>query len=611
METVILENLAKGFSTEIAKETKSLVSDVTDELYQLINGNVNKYFKSQIKLYKTLKNILYGSSPVDIYKFYFPIKIKPPITLQWHTDTSSVSNVFCRTNFVTLIGDAGCGKTTLTKFLFLNCLETKYAIPILIELRNLNDSELSFITYLKDNILFSKLFENENIYERFLEKGKFVFFIDGYDELNYEIKGKATKDIIKFVEKYPNNKYLITSRPHSNAEGISIFNNYKVLPLCDDEVKAFIDLQLSNEIEIAERIKNSIKQAKERNIEEFLSNPLLLSLYILTFQRNADIPNSKHIFYRRVVQTLFLEHDSVSKSGFIRPTKTQLAQEQFEDILKKVSFVSYFNGKFNFSLDYLIPLLNKIKQKSPDLKFDNNKLIEDLKSLSLWVEDSGVLSFNHRSIQEYYSALYIMELDGESKTVIYSKIRNSIIENQVGEIEHLLSLCKELDEIDYLKFFYIPVVSKFLSCIKSDTNENIVITLFPYLCKTIYKNPNQFNIQSHPYLRLPNLAFSDEYQKLIELLKEEIGVIQRRKILSDFWETNSIKIGNKFQRVSSKTEIHFNEEFPADLVEYIVSRDDLMSELIAFAKKLRLSYETLAEYIQQRKATNQEILDMI
>ena len=51
-----------------------------------------------------------------------------------------------------------------------------------------------------------------------LKTGKFVFFLDGFYELNYDIEGTIIKQLTSFLHKYSNNKYILTSRPYTNVE---------------------------------------------------------------------------------------------------------------------------------------------------------------------------------------------------------------------------------------------------------------------------------------------------------------------------------------------------------------------------------------------------------
>ncbi|PHS63378.1 MAG: hypothetical protein COB12_09520 [Flavobacterium sp.] len=361
MEEKILETIVTGFISELVKESKSIFNDLSDEGSQLLKTGLKRYLSKQKDKYSHLKTLLKGNTPVFLYDIYYPLKLEKSDEI---IKTDVISNVFEKTNYVTIIGDAGSGKSTLVKHLFLNSIYTKYAIPILIELRYLNDYENDLESYIIDKVLENKIAENPKILERLLEKGKFVFFLDGYDELNSEVKSKIIENLNSFINQYSENKFILTTRPFSDIEHLQIFHNYNVkkLSLEDGEIEGFIHKQLEKENQLAKKIYESINSNKSEYIQSFLTNPLLLSLYILTFQSNASVPAKKYIFYRRVIQALFSEHDSKTKLGFVREKLSGLKQEEFEDILKIFCFISYFESRFNWDMDYILDKFNKIKK---------------------------------------------------------------------------------------------------------------------------------------------------------------------------------------------------------------------------------------------------------
>ena len=166
---------------------------------------------------------------------------------------------------------------------------------------------------------------------------------------------------------------------------------------------------------ISSKILDSINEKKESYIDSFLSNALILTLYIITFNTNSQIPNKKYLFYRRVFDVLYKEHDSATKTGYERELKVKISQDELEEVLKYFAFISFFDNKFNFDKSYINEKLNLIKQKL-NKEFDNNNLIEDLKlSLSLWLEDYGIYCFAHKTLQEYFIQIKQTLLEIESK----------------------------------------------------------------------------------------------------------------------------------------------------------------------------------------------------
>ena len=149
-----------------------------------------------------------------------------------------------------------------------------------------------------------------------------------------------------------------------------------------------------------------------------------------------------------MINALFSEHDSKSKLGYERETRCKLQQEEFEKILKAFCFVSYFDSAFHFEHDALISRLQTIKTKIPGVRFSPANFTLDMKvAISLWVEDGGITSFAHRSLQEYFAALFIKDLESHEKEIIYNKIiSESQTARRQNEIENFLSLCEEMDE---------------------------------------------------------------------------------------------------------------------------------------------------------------------
>ncbi|MCB1177415.1 MAG: NACHT domain-containing protein, partial [Leptospiraceae bacterium] len=519
------------------------------------------------------------------------------------------------------IGDAGSGKSTLIKHLFLNSIKEKIGVPILIELRYLNNEEQSIEEYIISKIFENKLTQNNVILERLLKKGKFVFFLDGYDELNTDIKLRIIENLNSFVNKYSNNKFILTTRPHSNIEHLPLFHNFVMKSLSGQEINEFIKLQLSKESELSDKIIKSLKENKSEYISEFLTNPLLLSLYILTFQSNSEIPNKKYVFYRRVINALFSEHDSKTKLGYVREKQSKLNQEQFEEVLKAFSFLSYFESKFNFDKEYILTKLKLIKGKIPNINFDNNKFIYDLKSaIALWTEDYGIISFAHRSIQEYFAALFVQNLNVIDKEKIYNKILDKQSKsNDIREIENFLSICEELDTIYFYKFYGLPLLKEMREhFVKCNTDTELVGRFIQFF---LTKFPERIHLVLHEglfselfnksvYFNLPYI------QKLFSFLQE----FDSKNIIPESCNYELIdrqlmiapdEIGGKYEeKIVKEKIIDITEEFPEELAK-AVSDKKIIKEGKKFVKFIDTKIEEYEKYIEYSIGLDKDLVDLI
>lgn len=619
-DSKLLEIGFKAFLDETIKIGKEVFTDGEKQLLHLFKVGIKKYLIKQKEKFSTIKTILQGSTPVFLYDYYYPLRlIESRYVPAYHADfyspvresqsisTNSVAELFEQGKCLTIMGDAGSGKSTLIKHLFLACIKEKYAIPFLLELRYLNDYSGTIEDYISAKIFEEKIGENSKIIIRMLRKGKFVFFLDGYDEINSGLKEKIVKQIDEFVSEYHQNKFILTSRPYSNIEHFQKFKNFNVNRLNEDEIKGFIKKQLPKEKELADKIIASIKENQNQYIKSFLTNPLLLSLYILTYQSNSEIPPKKYIFYRRVIQALFSEHDSKSKIGFRRERKTELTQEQFEDILKKFSFLSFFDSQYDFEYDYLVDTLKKIKDKLINTSFDSNKLIEDLKSLALWVEDNGVYAFAHRSMQEYYVATFIKQLDQKNNKIIYEKIIKRTGKGLTSETENLLSLCEEMAPYSFYTNYKLPLLIELRNKIRNHSDNNLIKSVICHLLKEINIDFNEASdrraIVRHRLYH--GLEINNEVYKYLFF---HLSFMQQiHEIMTRF--VDHVSSTNKTKAKRFKFELK-ESNFPDEVLNYCKSKG-ISKIVLELQLWLDSEIQRTQDFIDKTSKSNDELVSMI
>lgn len=464
----------KDLSTFFKGPIEKLTNLVGNELQQTFSNRILEYQVEEYKRNYFSKTILHRAEPKPLNEFYQPlyIELHKKNESSKRISTSSTKKLLNKYNYLTLIGSAGSGKSTIVKYLYTNCFSENYKIPIKVELRYLNEYKGSIHDYIYSEIFhFQKLGFSNTIIDRLLSSDSFAFFFDGYDELNSTIKSKTTKDIDSFVQKYPSNKYVITSRPYTSVDLLPLFTNFHVCDLEPKEIGAFVKKQIpKSELELAEKMIKAINKTENRSYSSFLSNPLLLSMFILTFQSYSDIPQKRSEFYDQVFDTLFSIHDSVSKLAYVREKVSGLSKEQFEEVLQLFSFLSYFEEKFLFPSNYLTDKLDIIKSKKKSLNFDNDKFIDDLQvAIGILNKEGLDYTFPHRSLQEYFAALYISKVSPENKKTFYDKLKKEV-ENNFGCLmskDHFYGLLSEMDYNNLSINVSIPLIETLHSKLKS------------------------------------------------------------------------------------------------------------------------------------------------
>ena len=447
----------------------SLLTFFGSELKQLFLNRIWDYQETEFKRNLYSKTILHRSEPKSLEEFYQPLYLRDldENDKGVRKNTRSVQKLFQRERQITIIGFAGSGKSTLVKYLITRCFVEGYRIPIKVELRYLNDYEKSLKSYIVEEVIkFNKIGLADNIVDRMLESDNFLFFFDGYDEINSAKKPWVSHEIDAFVTRFSQNSYLLTSRPNTNVEMLSTFKNYFVCDLQLNEIRDFVKKQIpKEEIELSGKIISAIDKKENSNYRSFLSNPLLLSMFILTFQTYSAVPQRRSEFYNQVFNALFSMHDSMSKMAYVREKQSGLSKDQFEEVLRIFSYISFFEQEYIYTPTYLSAKLDEIKAKKPKFAFDNDKLVEDLQVAIGIINKEGLdFTFPHRSLQEYFAASYIEKLSEENKRRIYGKLLGEIRRSfqVLLEKDHFFSLLVEMDFKNLHRWLTLPLIEELL-----------------------------------------------------------------------------------------------------------------------------------------------------
>jgi predicted NACHT family NTPase len=407
-----------------------------------------------------LNTIAFKKRKVLLNEVYIPLTLHCEDSIDRIIVEGYNEEIFKNSNKILITDTAGMGKSTLSRKILLSIIEKNVGIPILVELRRLTKHK-----DIVDEIIEKLNPINEELDKNFIldliKRGDFIFFLDGFDEISITERSKVTSDIQTFVSKAKNNKFILTSRPEDALSSFGEFQKFQIMPLKLGEAFELIK-KYDPTTKISDLLIKKIEDDEIlRNIEEYLTTPLLVSLLYTAFEHKQSIPFKKHIFYRQVFDALFESHDLSKGDSFERDKFTKLGSDEFHRVLRIFGFLCLKNeNKIEFSKDELNSIIQSSIEYCPELQIKPNDLIKDLLiTVPLFSKDGIYYKWSHKSLQEYFAAQYIFFDAKEKQNDILKHI--CFHDNNVSFL-NTLELYNSIDPSGFEKVVVLSLLKNFL-----------------------------------------------------------------------------------------------------------------------------------------------------
>jgi hypothetical protein len=328
------------------------------------------------------------------------------------------------------------GKSTIIKRIALDCISSKQYIPIYIELRRAKDYDFSLQVK-------HQLGLGEDVSDSCLKKLPFIYLFDGIDEIPQEIKSKTVNLLSIFANDFPDSKIIITSRHDNFLSELHGFSRFKIKPL---ETNQAYDLlrRYDGRGPISSQLIKGLRLENGHNLNEFLATPLYVSLLFCAYKFKPIIPRKKELFYSQVFDALYESHDLTKELGYVREKFSKLDSTDFHQILRRLGFWCLKDGgKIEFTKDDLQITLHNIISKTPGISASPSLFIQDLiETVPLFVKEGAIIRWSHKSLMEYFAAMFICRDTKERQKEILTKLYYS-----PDSISHknLFSLCADID----------------------------------------------------------------------------------------------------------------------------------------------------------------------
>ena len=437
-----MNNLDKLLNTTIDSGAKKAGEGAVDRLLTpLINYVGDKYGRAKVYLgqgferyldnaidrYNQVRTIATGQAPRNIIGtsgIYVNIGL---LYKKQVISTESVDTILQVSNHILISGSGGIGKSMLMRYLFLSTAMQGDYIPVLVELRRINNQQAGDLSILELIYTCMQDFDVElprDQFEYSLQLGKYLFLFDGLDEVKTTLSGETAEALQFFCSKYPKNPSIITSRPREAAFPLETFTILEPMPLNKSQAVR-LAAQIRPEDEKAKDFCEQLEQTLFDQHKDFAENPLLLSMMFLTFMRNSSIPDHLADFYQKAYDALYSIHDSHDKGNYRRDFQCkELDEDGFTRVLALFCFQTYIKEIYEFSEEKINLWLDKSIQKlGLDYIKPKDYLADLCDIVCMLIKDGDTYRFSHRSFQTYFAAYYTSRvLTDEQQKQVFSAL---------------------------------------------------------------------------------------------------------------------------------------------------------------------------------------------
>lgn len=455
-----LKDVAEAFFSasmdKLADGGKKALQLLTDEVKIRMKTGYKDYLSKSYEKFSKAKSFFTQNQAVNLYDYYIPSGI---IFNNAGIDALTLSDAIEISSKCIISGTAGSGKSILLRHLFLDSVKSKKYVPIMLELRDFDEADLNLTNFILRTLSNFGLELEPDLFNKLLAAEHFAFLFDGYDELSQKYRKKVIRDLKSLSNKSGASPIILSTRPD---ESLHELNDFSVLPIAPLTLAKSVTLveKLPIDDDVKKKFSQALKDELFEKHESFLSNPLLLTIMLLTYGDWAEVPSNLSRFYDQAYHALFQRHDA-NKGAFSRERKTKLDSQQYSSIFSYFALLTYSKNQINFTREQcLMQLQSSIGQTSLQVSADDF-LDDSLKAVCLLLEEGLDITFAHRSFQEYFVAKFISHTSPDEQLELISKFSKRI------RGDNVMSLLFEINQGLVERNFVIPNLKNFFERIKA------------------------------------------------------------------------------------------------------------------------------------------------
>jgi len=392
------------------------------------------YCKNLAKELRAIQ-ILRMAEAKDLEAIYIPLKLAEWVSPELreacqisNKDILSLSEALDKFERLTIVGDPGSGKTTITSYAAAaladhnSQINNKKIFPVHIQLRQLKEfleDETEKDKSLKElivEVLAPFDFPNARKFlDRKLVDGVCLIVLDGFDELADQtgiLQQRLAKKVGDFIASVSSgNRVVLTSRAAGYEP--AWFPGFRVLEMTEltlPQIKHFVAGWFGKPQVKHGKSLQIIIDTNER-LQLLVTNPLMLAIVCFVYgAKDADnnfLPQRRVDLYDRCIEALVIEWDR--SRGINR--EPRFTPRQIEMVLSHVAYEALAAEKIDFSRKELLSLIRTYMPRADLRQYDDEIFLKEiLEHTGLFKEKAhDTIGFIHLTFQEYLAAQIIAE----------------------------------------------------------------------------------------------------------------------------------------------------------------------------------------------------------
>ncbi|MCQ8193546.1 NACHT domain-containing protein [Streptomyces rugosispiralis] len=338
---------------------------------------------------------------------------------------------------VLLRGIAGSGKTTLVQWLAvctarqetLRGLEQLIGrVPFVLPLRTIARQEslpspAAFLASVHNPLSGA---QPPGWADRVLAAGRGLLLIDGIDEIPERDRERTRAWLADLLIAYPDNLWLVTSRPSAVAEdwlGAQDFAEFTLSPMSREDMAAFIDrwheaarqtCRTEEERAALDDYQSALHTAvrTKQDLSRLATNPLMCGLICALHRaRRGYLPPGRKALYDAALSMLLTRRDT--ERHIYAPGDVQLDEEPQIQLLQRLAYYLIRNGEAELDRDRAEHLIEEALPSVPAARAlgDAPAILRHLLLRSGLLREPSVstVDFVHRTFQDYLGAKAAVE----------------------------------------------------------------------------------------------------------------------------------------------------------------------------------------------------------